>query len=98
HCQSAGSLCSLRSLWLNPSLNHIAVAAAGLHKIFAQFFADITDMNVEQIGKRFVFFCEQMVIKIGPADNRAALKSEELNERIFPRRQGDFFCMHLYHP
>ena len=66
-------------------INHVAVAAACLDKILAHLFADVANMDVQEIGKGIVLFRKEVVIKVGAADDFPTLKGEKLDEAVFSR-------------
>ena len=51
----------------------------------AEFFANVGDVDVEQVGKRTVIFIEQMLIQSGAGDELAAMKREIFDEAIRPQ-------------
>jgi len=65
----------------------VAVAAPGDDEFRAQFFPDVGDVNVEQIGKRAFVFVEEMFVKLRARDDFAAMQRDELDQRIFARRE-----------
>ena len=65
------------------------MAAAGDDEFRAEFFADVGDVNVEQVGKRTFVFVEQMFVKLRARDDFAAMQREKFHERIFARGQFD---------
>ncbi len=67
------------------------MAAARDDEFRAEFFADVGNMNVEQVGKRTFVFVEQMFVKLRARDDFAAMQREEFHQRIFARRELDNF-------
>ena len=53
----------------------------------AEFFADVGNVNVEQIGKRAFVFVEQMFVKLRARDDFAAMQRQKFHQRIFARGQ-----------
>ena len=76
-------------VWDSISFDAIAVAAAGDDEFRAEFFADVGNVNVEQVGKRAFVFVEQMLVKLRARDDFAAMQREKFHERVFARGQFD---------
>jgi hypothetical protein len=49
------------------------MAAPGDNEFRAELFADVGDVNVEQIGKRTFIFVEEMLVKLRARDDFAAV-------------------------
>ena len=63
----------LMELKIFMSLNAIAVATPRGDEISAQLFADVGDMNVQQIGHRAFILIKEMLVKLRPRDDFAAV-------------------------
>ena len=79
--------------WFSFSFNAIAVAAAGGDEFRAELFADVGDVNVQQVGKRAFVFVEQMLVKLRARDDFAPMQREKFHQRIFARGQFDRFVL-----
>src|ERR1039457_2806970 len=61
------------------SFDAIAVAAPRGDEFRAEFFADVRDVNVKQVGKRTFVFVKQMLVKLRPRDDFAAMQREKFH-------------------
>jgi len=55
------------------SFDAVAVAAAGGDEFGAEFFADVGDVDVEEVGERAFVLIEQVFVKLGAGDDFAAI-------------------------
>lgn len=62
------------------SFDAIAVSASRDDELVAQFFADVGNVNVQQIRQRGVVLIEKMLVKRGARDDFAAMQREEFHE------------------
>src|ERR1700744_1144730 len=73
-------------LWnMRPALlvNYIAVTAAGLNEVLAEFAAQVADVKVKQVGIGFFSLGKKVVVKFGAAANFAAPRTEVFQQGIF---------------
>src|ERR1700742_207414 len=58
------------------------MATAGGNEFRAEFFPDVGDMDIQQVGKRRVVFVEKMLVKPGARNHFAAMQSQKFDQRI----------------
>ena len=69
------------------------MAAAGDNEFRAEFFADIGDVDIQQVGERRVILVKEMLVKLGARDHFAAMQGEKLDEGIFTRGEFNRFSL-----
>ena len=72
--------------WSRPridlTIDHVPLAPTGRYQVLSEFFPNIRDMNVEQIGDRVVFLIEDMFINLGSANHLPLPKREQFEDGV----------------
>src|SRR5579859_1290282 len=77
--------------WFSFSFDAIPVAAAGGNEPRPQFFTDVGDMHIQQVGKRAVILIKQVFVKLRAGDDFSAMPGKKFHERIFAGGEFDEF-------
>ncbi len=68
-------------------LDQVAEAAAGGDEILAELPPDVGDVHVEQVRHAVFVLVKQMIVQHRTGDELPAMQDQELDERIFGRRE-----------
>lgn len=67
------------------------MAATGGDDVVAEFFAQVGDVDVEEIGEGELVFVEEVFVEGGAADDFAAMEHEVFEQGVFAGGEGNFF-------
>ena len=72
--------------------NTVAVSSSRGDEFCAEFFADVRDVNIQQVRERAVILVKEMFVKLRACDDFAAMQREKFHQRIFARGEFNRFA------
>ena len=78
---SAYHTCSRQRIDLR--IDDVPLTPAGGNEILAELFADVRDVDLDQVGQRVLVLVEQVLVDVRPADQPPPVQGQQLGEAFF---------------